>query len=444
MPKLFLQTFGCQMNEHDSLKLAFLMGEQGYDGTDDPHEADCIILNTCSIRAKPEHKVYSALGRLKHLKKTRPGLVIGVGGCVAQQQGPLLLERVSHLDFVFGTHQIHRVPALVSDAKEFGIRSCTVDFVDDTPSLHCSAALPDNAVKSYVTIMQGCNNFCAYCIVPYVRGKEQSRPAAAVLKEAQGLAQRGIREITLLGQNVNSYGRDREGCPTFAGLLERLHRVEGIQRIRFTTSHPKDLSSELIDTMARLPKVCEHLHLPVQSGSTRVLERMNRGYSREDYLKKVEKIKMQIPGIALTTDVIVGFPGETDQDFAETLSLLAEVSYDGIFSFRYSSRPLTRAARMSGAVPEAIKRDRLQRVQALQDGITAALLAQCVGQTVEVLVEGPAPQVQGRATGRTRTNRIVHFPGDVGALRGRLVRVYIRESLKHCLIGRLVEEGGSP
>jgi tRNA-2-methylthio-N6-dimethylallyladenosine synthase len=429
------------MNEHDSLKIASLMRSEGYELTEDPSQADCIILHTCSIRKKPEHKVYSFLGRLKHLKQKRPDLVIGIGGCVAQQEGKRLLERASHLDFVFGTHQIHRVPELVRRSRDKRERFCEVGFAADPPSLHLCPGPAPHQVKAYLTIMQGCDNFCAYCIVPYVRGRERSRPPEEILREARDLARKGVREVTLLGQNVNSYGRGLSGYPTFPQLLEMLHDVEGIWRIRFTTSHPKDLSVELVETMARLPKVCEHLHLPVQSGSTAVLERMRRGYTREEYLERVRLLRRFIPQISLSTDIIVGFPGEEEDDFLQTLSLLEEVQYDGIYSFKFSPRPGTAAARITDTVAEEVKAERLARVQDLQGSITEAILKRSEGAVEEVLVEGPSPKGKGQVTGRTRTNRIVHFPGDPELLKGRLVHVRIVRGLKNSLLGQCVEEG---
>ncbi len=437
----FIMTFGCQMNEHDSLKIASLLEAEGYCVAEEPERADCIILNTCSVRQKPQQKLYSALGRLRRLKAKRPSLVIGVGGCVAQQEGVRLLERVPHLDFVFGTHQIHRVPHMVRLAREGHARSCEVSFERDVKSLHQRPAPRKNEVSSYITIMQGCNNFCSFCVVPYVRGREQSRPPEEILAEAQDLAACGVREVTLLGQNVNSYGSDRPGFPSFPELLRLLHAVDGIWRIRFTTSHPKDLSTELVEAVATLDKVCEHIHLPVQSGSSAVLAAMNRGYTREEYLEKVAAIRERIPGIALTTDIIVGFPGESEEDLQQTLSLLEAVRFDGIYSFKYSSRPMTRASGLPDDVSEKVKADRLMRVQRLQGEITESILRGCVGGKEEILVEGPSPRGNGQLMGRTRTYRIVHALGDGESLRGRLLQVRIERSLKHSLWGRILEGG---
>lgn len=437
--QLFIKSFGCQMNDHDSQKIASLLIEEGYQLTDDPQEADCIILNTCSVREKPEQKVYSALGRLAPLKRRRPHMVIGVGGCVAQQAGERLLEKVPHLDFVFGTHQINRVPELIKAARE-GIRSASIEMTEDPEGLHYSPKPLKGQVKAYVTIMQGCSNLCSYCIVPYVRGPEQSRPVEEIVDEVRRLAEAGVKEIMLLGQNVNSYGRTLKGSPTFPFLLERLQEVEGIERIRFTTSHPKDLSTDLMEAMASLSKVCEHLHLPVQSGSNKVLKAMNRGYTREEYLSKIQALRERIPGIAFSTDIIVGFPGETERDLELTLDLLKSVRFDSIYSFKFSPRPFTKAMSMKDNVPPEVKAERLKRVQSLQESITSEILEGCVGKVDEVLVEGASVCGKGQVTGRTRTNRIVHFQGEASVLSGRLIKVVIRRSLKHSLWGERIGE----
>jgi tRNA-2-methylthio-N6-dimethylallyladenosine synthase len=441
--RVLVSTYGCQMNEHDSQKILSLLEAEGHERTQDPREADCIILNTCSVREKPEQKVYSALGRLLPLKRRKPSLIIGVGGCVAQQVGERLLQKAPHLDFVFGTHQIQLVPELVRVAGE-GIRTCRVDMGDEVGSLHYCPDPGPGQVRAFVTIMQGCDNHCSYCIVPHVRGPEKSRPLEEILQEVRRLAGLGVKEVILLGQNVNSYGRNLEGGFGFVQLLERLEDVQGIERIRFTTSHPKDLSVELMDAMARLGKVCEHLHLPVQSGSTRVLQAMNRGYTREEYLGKVEALRKRVPGISLTTDLIVGFPGETEQDLELTLDLLKRVRFDSIYSFKFSPRPFTAAASMEDNVPGDIKAERLRRVQELQEAITADILQECVGSLEEVLVEGPSLRGSHQVTGRTRTYRIVHMPGDPDRLRGRLVTARIHKSLKHSLWASPLEGEETP
>lgn len=439
--KVFVSTYGCQMNEHDSQKILSLLEEEGHESTQDLREADCIILNTCSVREKPEQKVYSALGRLLTLKKRKPSLIIGVGGCVAQQAGEKLLERTLHLDFVFGTHQIQLVPELVKMAGH-GIRACRVDVAEDVSSLHYCPRPVQGQVKAFVTIMQGCDNFCSYCIVPHVRGREKSRPKNEILEEIKNLTLMGVKEVMLLGQNVNSYGRTLGEPEGFVRLLEAIEDIEGIERIRFTTSHPKDLSLELMDSFARLGKVCEHLHLPVQSGSTKVLQAMNRGYTREEYLEKVEALRERIPGMAFTTDVIVGFPGETEKDLELTLDLLERVRFDSIYSFKFSPRPFTKAAAMPDSVPKEVKAERLRLVQQLQESITSAILQNCVGTLQEVLVEGPSLHGSNQVTGRTRNYRIVHMSGDVRSMTGRLVRVKIEKSLKHSLWATALEGGG--
>ena len=438
--KIFLKTFGCQMNVHDSQKIASLLSEEGYEMTDDLQGADCIVINTCSIRKKPEQKVYSALGRLQSVKRKNPDLVIGVGGCVAQQEGDRLLEKVPHLDFVFGTDNVHNVPKMVKAAREKRERRCEVDFLSDSESLHYCPGPPAKEVKAFVTIMQGCNNYCSYCVVPYVRGREKSRAPDEIADEIRALADGGVREITLLGQNVNSYGQDRSGYPAFHVLLNDLSGIPGLFRIRFTTSHPKDLSDALIETMASCDTICEHLHLPVQSGADPVLKRMNRRYTRENYLGITARLKEKMPGIALSTDIITGFPGETQADFEQTVSLLEAVRYDTIFSFKYSPRPQTSAFRMSGEIPEEVKSERLALIQSLQDGITESILADSVGRIEEVLVEGPSPHGERRVMGRTRTNRIVHADGDPESLKGTLVRVRIDRGLKHSLVGEIIRD----
>ncbi len=440
--RVLVSTYGCQMNEHDSQKIISLLEKEGHESTEDPGQADCIILNTCSVREKPEQKVYSALGRLLPLKRRKPSLIIGVGGCVAQQAGERLLERAPHLDFVFGTHQIQMVPELVRMAGQ-GIRACRVDIVEDVGSLHYFPRTEKGQVRAFVTIMQGCDNHCSYCIVPHVRGPEQSRPAGEILQEVKSLSLLGVKEVMLLGQNVNSYGRTLGDEGGFVRLLEAIEDIPGIERIRFTTSHPKDLSQELMDAFARLGKVCEHLHLPAQSGSTRVLQAMNRGYTRDEYLKKVECLRERIPNMALTTDIIVGFPGETDKDLKLTLDLLERVRFDSIYSFKFSPRPFTKAGAMHDSVPKEVKAERLRMVQELQESITSSILQECVGSLQEILVEGPSLYGSDQVTGRTRTYRIVHMSGDEHLLRGKLLKVRVEKSLKHSLWATALEGEGT-
>lgn len=433
---LYIETFGCQMNEYDTWRMVRLMSGQGYAHTQQEEEADLIVLNTCSIREKAQQKVMSRLGRLARLKERKPSLIIALAGCLAQQEGEGLLKAAPQLDLVIGTHAIHRLPELVRAHAANGRRShCTeFDYIfGPSPALAGQAA----PVTAFVTIMQGCDNFCAYCVVPYVRGRETSRAPGEIEAEAQDLAAHGAREITLLGQNVNSYGRGLEEPVTFAGLLGRLHKIEGLKRLRFTTSHPKDLGPELMEAFARLPKLCAHLHLPVQSGSTRVLEAMNRRYTRRDYLDKIQALRAARPDIALTTDIIVGFPGETEEDFEETMDLIDEVRYHNIFSFCYSDRPMTKASRMPGKVDPQTASRRLARLQARQREITAQIDQALAGQVVEVLVEGPAKRGGNQLTGRTPWLKAVNFEGGKGLV-GALARVEVTRVLPNSLFGRLL------
>jgi len=434
--KVYLETYGCQMNVSDSQKLLTLLAAAGYEAGEDPARADLIIINTCSVRDKPEQKVFSALGRYLPLKKRRPGLVVAVGGCVAQQWGAALQRRCPDLDLVFGTHAIDRVPALVVAVRETRQPAAVTDFREEIPSLDVVPAQPPGAVAAFVTIMQGCDNYCSYCIVPYVRGREYSRTSAAILAEIRALVSRGIKEVTLLGQNVNSYGRRPAGEIGFVELLRRVDGIAGLARLRFTTSHPKDLSPALAAAFGELEHLCPHIHLPLQAGSDAVLRRMGRGYTAAEYLEKVAALRRARPDIALSTDLIVGFPGEKEADFQRTMDLLEEVRYDTVYSFKYSPRPGTRAAALAGQVPDEVKKERLRRLQQRQDEITAANLRALEGSRQEVLVEGPAKKGAGRWVGRTPGNRIVNFSGPAGLL-GSLVPVKITRALRHSLQGEL-------
>ncbi len=439
--RVLITTFGCQMNEYDSSRMAGLLAELGYASADKPEQADLILLNTCSVREHAAHKVYSYMGALKGLKKKRPGLIIGVGGCLAQQEGQRLLDHIPHLDLVFGTDAIERLPELIDEASRGKRRSFTPrPKRAEIPALRPA---PSPRLKAMVTVMQGCDNFCSYCVVPYVRGRERSRPASEVLEEVAAQIQAGVREVTLLGQNVNSY-MDSDSGLDFPGLLARVAQVPGLWRLRFTTSHPKDLSPRLIEVMVAEDKVMEQLHLPVQSGSDRMLTAMRRGYTRAQYLAKVADIRAQLPGIALGSDFIVGFPGESDEDFAASLSLLDEVGYDFLFSFKYSDRPYTKALKLKDKLPEDIKAARLDTLQTRQRENSLALHQEMVGQVVEVLVEGPAKKGGGQLTGRSRTGQAVNFTAPQ-ELRGQLVQVRVTEGLVHSLKGRLfeLEEGAT-
>jgi tRNA-2-methylthio-N6-dimethylallyladenosine synthase len=430
--KVFIKTFGCQMNVADSQQMVQVLAED-YVLTDRPEQADLYLVNTCAIRRKSEEKVLSLLGRLKALKKRRPQLVLGVGGCVAQQEGERLLAAVPHLDLVFGTHGVYRLPGLVRRAAR--TRLVEVELTRGFPAYARRQWSSERPVQALVTIMQGCNNFCSFCVVPYVRGREHSRPPAEIEAEVRDFLAAGGREVTLLGQNVNSYGRGLPEPVTFPELLRRLAGLSGLARLRFTTSHPRDLSAALISAFGELPALCEHLHLAVQSGANRILQAMGRGYTREAYLDKVANLRRACPGISLSTDLIVGFPGETEADFQDTLDLMQEVAFDQAFSFKYSPRPQTRAAGFPDQVPEAVKAERLARLQALQEELTLKAHQRLVGRIGEVLVEGLSKRSPEQLCGRLRTNQVVNFAGP-GELVGRLAKVHVDEAHPHSLKGR--------
>ena len=430
------------MNVQDAQKMAVLLGESGYGTTDDPEQADLILVNTCGIREKAAQKIYSQLGRFRELKERNPRLLIGVGGCLAQQWGDRFFRRVPCLDLVVGTHQIHRLPEMVGDLERAGGRIAETGFCDRVGSLEIPAQPAAGAVSTFVTIMQGCNNFCAYCVVPHLRGREQSRPLPEILREIETLAAQGIREVTLLGQNVNSYGQTLPGETDFTQLISAIGKVPGIGRIRFTTSHPKDLSPRLIACFGEISSLCEHIHLPVQSGSDRVLQRMNRSYTAEAYREKVADLRRASPEISITSDVIVGFPGEEEEDFQQTLELMREIRFDNLFSFKYSEREGTAAVGMDRPVRESVKRERLGALQVLQAAHTLEKNHACIGRRESVLVEGPSRNGCEDMTGRTRGNRIVNFPGRTGLI-GKTVSVRIVEAFPHSLRGEVEERGGT-
>lgn len=445
-----IHTIGCQMNVYDADLMAGALMAMGYRPVADPEAAELAIVNTCAIREKAEQKVYSLLGRLAGIKRQRPGMRIAVGGCVAQLAGPRIQRRAPYVDLVFGTRAIERLPELVR-RLEAGERPLSDvaggDGVMEVDGPRQAVVQP--VVSRFVTIMQGCDNFCTYCVVPYARGREMSRDPARIVAEVRALVAGGAREVTLLGQNVNSYG-NKEGLCSFAELLAQVAAVEGLERIRFTTSHPKDLSPALIDAFARLDKLCDHIHLPVQSGSDRILARMNRRYGRQTYLELVARLRAVRPGIAITSDIIVGFPGETEADFHQTLALVEAVGFDGLFAFHYSDRPGTPASRFGPKVPLAVKRRRLDALNALQNAATLRRNEALVGATLEVLVEGaskrsdPGPADAGGGiqwSGRTSGNKVVNFrlPPSSADLPppgvGELCRVRIEAALAHSLLG---------
>jgi tRNA-2-methylthio-N6-dimethylallyladenosine synthase len=444
-----IHTIGCQMNVYDSEKLGAVLNALGYQPTPDPEQADIIVCNTCAVRHKAEEKAFSFLGRFAGNRQKTPHLITVMAGCVAQQEGKNAFQRLPHLDLVLGTQAFSRLSRHI-EALKSGQRR----IVDTDPSDVIFETLPDdtafaeNPVSKFVTIMQGCDNFCTYCVVPYVRGRERSRPWQSIVDEIRVMADNGIREVTLLGQNVNSYGA-KENSLSFSGLLEKVAAVDGIHRIRFTTSHPKDLSQELIQAMKELDKVCNHLHLPVQSGSDRILKKMNRGYTAEIYLSRVDALRSAIPDIGLSTDIIVGFPSETAQNFEDTMALVEKVGFDSIFAFAYSDRSFAPAAKFSSPVDEAEKMARLNRLLAFQDTITRKKNQEMIGRKVRVLVEGvSARQHDGfvkttphtrQMTGRSEANKIVHFPSDT-LTPGDLVDVQIDNAYPHSLWGQPLEQ----
>lgn len=455
---LYVQTIGCQMNVYDSDLMIQGLRPLGYEVTTSLSMADVILVNTCAIREKAEQKAFSFLGRLSELKKKKPSLIIGVGGCVAQQEGEKIIRRAPHIDLIFGTHAIHRLPEMIQRITRLRCRVIDIEMSKEIDSDDAAIAAQENGPARFVTIMRGCDNFCAYCVVPYVRGREVSRKPENIVSEIRALVSSGVREVTLLGQNVNSYGQ-KEGLCSFSELLERVNGIEGLLRIRFTTSHPKDISEDLIQAFSRLDKLCHHIHLPVQSGSNAILQRMNRRYTREQYLGKIEALRKVCPDIALTSDFIVGFPGETRDDFRETLDLINQVRFDGVFAFKYSDRPRTPSASFPGKVEEAQKDERLQRLFDFQSDISIQKNRMLVGETLTVLVEGESKKQQGivspvskeRAqwTGRTSSNKIVNFLLDenparfVDGIVGSMVDVVIEKAFPHSLWGEPVDRRSS-
>ncbi|MBD3309321.1 tRNA (N6-isopentenyl adenosine(37)-C2)-methylthiotransferase MiaB [candidate division KSB3 bacterium] len=434
MKKVHIITFGCQMNEHDSEQIAGMLRTMGYTATSIPEEADMILLNTCSIREKAEHKLYSHLGKLRPLKAQAPERILGVCGCVAQQEAENIFKRAPHVDLVMGTKAIPRLPLLI---QSLDYRSRIIDVSDVHWEDESQYLYRDCRFKAFITIIRGCNNFCSYCVVPYTRGREESRPAKEILDEARRLVEDGALEITLLGQNVSSYVDPNHNVPSFPHLLRAIHTIDGLQRLRFITAHPKDLSDELIDTMAQLPTVCEHFHLPLQAGSNAVLQAMNRHYSREWYLNRVKRLREAMPEIAITTDIIVGFPGEREEDFAQTMEMLHDVRYDGIFAFKYSIRPQAKSGAFPGHLPEDVKANRLQHVLEIQRQINLEKNAEKVGKTFDVLPELVNPRFPDTLTGRTRTNHVVTFPGTPDQL-GTLLPVRITAAHPFRLAGERV------
>ncbi len=434
----YIESYGCQMNDHDAEKLSGMLQTCGFSPAPSKEEATLLLFNTCCVREHAEKRVFGNIGALKKRKENEPGLLIGVCGCMMQQRevAERLFKRFPFVDLVFGTHELHHFPLLLSRTlageRVFSVRESDGEIVEGLPVVR------GGSFSTFVTIMYGCNNFCSYCIVPYVRGRERSRAPGNIVAEVRSLAERGFREITLLGQNVNSYAYADDGVD-FPELLRRVSTVEGIERIRFMTSHPKDLSPRLIEAMATLPKVCHHIHRPVQSGSNRILSEMNRRYTREKYLGLVEDIRAAVDGVELTTDIIVGFPGETEEDFEETLALVRQVGFSAAYTFMYSPRLGTRAAEMENQVPEEVKKDRLLRLNACSAEQLKVGNQKYIGQEGTVLVEGcdrreKAPMAYGKLT----NFKMVYFPGDAGLI-GSMHHVRITGIQNNSLIGELVE-----
>lgn len=448
--RLYINTIGCQMNVYDAELIRRMLSPMGYIDADTVADADLVVVNTCTIREKAEQKAFSFLGRLGRLKGKNPDLIIAVGGCVAQQEGKRILKRAPYVDVVFGTQAIGRLPRIISHVQSRRCRIVDVAMDEDfgEPDL-LDAPGPTDSVTRFVTIMRGCDNYCTYCVVPHVRGRETSRRPEDIVAEIRALIRSGVKEVTLLGQNVNSYGQ-KEGMSSFPELLAEINALEGLERIRFTTSHPKDLSEKLMTAFRDLDKLCNHVHLPVQSGSDAVLRRMNRKYTRGDYLEKVAMLREIRPDIAITTDIIVGFPGETRGDYDATLDLIRTVGYDGLFAFMYSDRPNAPAAKFKSKVPDAERRARLAALLECQEPFTLEKNRALVGSTQDVLVDGAGFHRAGDAdggvsvrqfSGRTTTNKIVNFDdpelkwGDARSLLGRRIRVRIDQAFLHSLKG---------
>ncbi len=436
--KVFIRTFGCQMNEYDSDKMAdVLAAAEGMEKAETPEEADVILFNTCSVREKAQEKVFTDLGRVRHLKKTKPDLLIGVGGCVASQEGAAIVARAPYVDIVFGPQTLHRLPQLIAARRATGRSQIDVSF----PEIEKFDRLPPARIEgasAFVSIMEGCSKYCTFCVVPYTRGDEVSRPFDDVLAEVAALAEQGVKEVTLLGQNVNAFrGEMSDGeSADLALLLEHVTEIPGIERMRYTTSHPREFTQRLIDAYVRVPKLAGHLHLPVQSGSDRVLAAMKRGYTALEYKSIIRRLRQVRPDISLSSDFIVGFPGETDADFEQTMRLIEDVGFDASFSFIYSPRPGTPAAEMPDDTPQETKSRRLTRLQRRIEEQSQAISQRMLGTRQRILVEGPSKKDPAQLAGRTGNNRVVNFAGS-SRLVGQFVDVTITAALPHSLRGEV-------
>jgi tRNA-2-methylthio-N6-dimethylallyladenosine synthase len=441
--KLFIKTFGCQMNEYDSDKMADVLNlSDGVIKTDRPEDADIILLNTCSVREKAQEKVFSDLGRLRELKLKNPDLLIGVGGCVASQEGEAIVKRAPYVDMVFGPQTLHRLPQMINERRSSGRAQVDISFPEIEKFDHMPPAKVDGAT-AYVSIMEGCSKYCSYCVVPYTRGEEVSRRFDDVLTEVAGLAAQGVKEVTLLGQNVNAYrgmmvdSRGLSETADFALLIEYIADIPGIERIRFVTSHPKEFTQRLIDTYAKVPKLVDHLYLPAQHGSDRILAAMKRGYTSLEYKSVLRRLREVRPNIAISSDFIVGFPGETDEDFAALMKLITDIGYDSSFSFIFSPRPGTPAANLTDDTPYEVKLKRLQHLQAVVQESADRISNQMVGSVQRILVEGPSKKDPGEMQGRTENNRVVNFDSGPNGMRlvGQLIDVNILQTYSYSLRG---------
>ncbi len=438
MKKYKISTFGCQMNEHDSEKISWILEGMGYTSTEDTEEADFIVYNTCVVRKSAEEKVYGQLGHLKDLKRRRPHLIIAICGCMMQREDvrEVILTKHKHVDIIFGTHNIHKLPQLINTNKQTG--KTAIDIVEENKEIEDNIdANRTFSYKAYVNIMYGCNNFCTYCIVPYTRGREQSREPENIIREIEELVSTGCKEVTLLGQNVNSYGNTLNKDYSFTNLLEDINKIKGLDRIRFMTSHPKDISDDVINSYVELDKLCNHLHLPFQSGSNKVLKSMNRKYTREDYLETIYKVRKADPSIAITTDIIVGFPGETEEDFQETLDLVMECEFDSAFTYLYSVREGTKAAEMKDQVPDDVKHIRFNKLLDILYPIGLKNNQHLIGETLEVLVEDISKNNEEVLSGRSRNAKLVHFKGDKDLI-GKIVKVKIEDCTTFTLEGIII------
>ena len=436
--KYLIATYGCQMNEHDSEKIAWVLEDLGYTSTEDKDDADFIIYNTCAVRKTAEDKIYGKLGELKALKRNKPDVILAICGCMMQVKEAVdtVKSKHSHVDIIFGTNNIHKLPQLIDSHKKTG--KTIIDILEENREI--DEDIDSNRkfdYKAFVNITYGCNNFCTYCIVPYTRGRERSRNPESIINEIKGLVKNGCKEVTLLGQNVNSYGKTLEGKYTFADLLVDINKIEGLERIRFMTSHPKDISDQVIELFGKLDKLCDQLHLPVQSGSNRILKEMNRKYTRESYIEKINKVRKVNPSISITTDIIVGFPGESEEDFNETLSLVEEVGFDSAFTFLYSIREGTPAAEMENQIDDKVKHERFQRLLDALHPIGLKKNEQLINSNVKVLVEEVSKNNEEVLTGRTTGGKLVHFKGN-RELIGKIVNVRVNSVKTFTLEGEIV------